>query len=115
MGKRTQVPPGKQKITVARGIYRKKNGKYLAQFRDPGRKQHWAEFRTLKEAQAWRARGLSDPRSLTNGKRTLGEVWSDFWRHHGSGLRPTTRANWLQEWTKYVGIRRPAIIKPTLV
>jgi hypothetical protein len=44
------------------GIYQKSNGKYLAQFRDRGRKQNWKEFKTLAEARRWRA--IRDPRSV---------------------------------------------------
>ena len=43
---RTIVPEGKQRLRVATGIYLKANGKYLAQYRDPGHKQHWREFAT---------------------------------------------------------------------
>ena len=55
MAKEKTVPAGKQRVVAETGIYRKSNGKYLAQFRDPGRKQNWKEFKTLAEARRWRA------------------------------------------------------------
>jgi integrase len=99
---RRAVPEGKQRIRASEGIYLKANGKYLATYRDPGRKQRWAEFRTLGEAKAWRARARLDPSSLAVGKRTLQEVWEGFLKHHGPNLRPTTRANWQQEWRRHI-------------
>ena len=50
MAKQKAVPAGKQRVIAETGIYRKFNGKYLAQFRDPGRKQRWKEFRTTRRA-----------------------------------------------------------------
>jgi integrase len=102
MGKRIAVPEGKQRLRVAKGVYLKPNGKYLAQFRDPGRRQHWREFATLKDAEKWRARALLDPNSIADGKRTLEEVWKKFLEHHGASLKPTTRANWEQEWRAHI-------------
>jgi integrase len=81
----------------------KRNGKYLATFRDPGGKQQWAEFRTKEEAKKWRARALLDPRSVASGKRTLNDTWEKFLEHHGAGLKRTSRENWEQEWRKHIG------------
>ena len=100
--RRTVVPEGKQRVRVATGIYLKANGKYLAQYRDPGRRQHWREFRTKAEAQRWRAQSLLDPRTVLAGKRTLSEVWETYLEHHGASLRPSTLANWQQEWRKHI-------------
>ena len=61
MAKQKAVPPGKQRVIAETGIYRKSNGKYLAQFRDPGRKQNWKEFKTLRRSS--KVEGLGDPRS----------------------------------------------------
>lgn len=102
MGKRGSVPEGKQRIRVETGIYLKASGRYLAYYRDPGRKSHWAQFRTRNEAREWRARALLDPASVRSGKRTLAEVWATFVEHHGANLRPTTRANWEQEWKAHI-------------
>ena len=93
--------PAKRR-TVAEGVYEKPNGKYLATYRDPGRKQRWKEFKTLAEAKKWRARGLVDPQSLAFGKRTLEETWLKLLEHHGAELRPSTRANWEQEWRAHI-------------
>jgi integrase len=97
------VPEGKQRLRVAKGIYLKRSGKYLAEFRDPGRKQHWKEFTTLRAAELWRAEALRDPSTLRSGRRSLEQVWNDFLDHHGSTLRPTTRANWEQQWRTHIG------------
>lgn len=102
MTKRRTVPEGKQRLRVSEGVYLKPNGKYLATFRDPGRKQQWCEFTTKKEAVDWRARGRLDPLSVITGKRTLREAWEGFLDHHGSSLRPTTLAGWTQQWRKYI-------------
>lgn len=96
------VPPGKQRLRVAEGVYLKPSGKYLATFRDPGRKQRWREFNTQAEAKRWRAQGQLDPRSLLSGKRTLKETWDKLLEHHGSSLRPTTKVNWEQEWRAHI-------------
>jgi hypothetical protein len=69
MAKRKTVPEGRQRVVVETGIYRKSTGKYLAQYRDPGRKQHWKEFTTLDAARKWRARAIQDPTSISAGKR----------------------------------------------
>jgi integrase len=87
---------------VDRGIYLKPNGKYLATFRDPGGRQRWAEFATKKDARIWRARGLTDPRSIVSGKRRLADVWEALLELHGKKLRPATRANWEQQWRKHI-------------
>jgi len=44
--------PAKQRERKAEGVYLEATGKkrYLATWRDPGRKQHWKTFKTLKEA-----------------------------------------------------------------
>lgn len=102
MAKRLMVPTGKQRVRVDTGIYLKANGKYLATFRDPGRRQHWKESKTLSEARRWRSQVLIDPRSLASGKRSLREVWSTFMDHHGAGLRRTTKLNWEQQWRKHI-------------
>lgn len=96
------MPAGKQRIRVETGIYLKANGKYLATFRDPGRKQRWKEFDTATPARRWRSQGIVDPRSLANGKRPLREVWSTFMDYHGGSLRRTTKLNWDQEWRKHI-------------
>ena len=106
VGKRIRVPDGKQRVRVDTGVYLKRNGKYLATFRDPGGKQQWAEFRTREEARKWRARALLDPRSVASGKRTLDETWEKFSEHHGPGPKRTSRENWEQEWRKHI---RPAL------
>ena len=103
VAKRTAVALGKQRTRVATGVYLKASGKYIATFRDPGRKQRWKEFRTQKEAERWRARALLDPASIVQGKRTLGEVWEKFLVHQGGALKPTTRSNWEQEWRAHIG------------
>jgi len=36
------------------------------------------------------------------GKRTLAETWLKLLEHHGSALKPTTRANWEQEWRAHI-------------
>ena len=100
--RRTIVPEGKQRVRVATGIYLKANGKYLAQYRDPGHKQHWQEFLTKAAAERWRAQALLDPRTVLAGRRTLAEVWDSMLQHHSQRLRPTTLANWQQEWRKYI-------------
>lgn len=71
MGKRREVPAGKQRLRVADGVYLKANGKYLATYRDPRRKQRWKEFRTQREAEAWRAssRDGSGPPGGSRGPR----------------------------------------------
>jgi integrase len=102
MAKRTTVPPSQQRKRVATGVYLKASGRYLATFRDPGRRQRWKEFATQKEAERWRAKALLDPTSVLSGKRTLGEVWVNFLDHHEDSLRPTTRANWEQEWRAHI-------------
>jgi integrase len=43
-----------------------------------------------------------DPRSLASGKRTLAETWEKLLEHHGASLRPSTRANWEQEWRAHI-------------
>lgn len=102
MVKRKAVPAGKQRVVVETGIYRKVNGKYLAQYRDPGRRQHWKEFKTLDAARKWRARAIKDPTSIASGKRTLQAVWETYLAHHGESLKRTTRANWQQEWRAHI-------------
>ena len=102
MGKQKAVPAGKQRVIAETGIYRKSNGKYLAQFRDPGRKQHWKEYRTLAEARRWRAAAIRDPSSVASGKRPLKQVGETYLAHHGDGLKRTTRANWEQEWRAHI-------------
>jgi integrase len=102
VAKRTVVPAGKQRVRVAEGVYRKVSGKYLAIFRDPGRKQHWREFRTKSEAVRWRARGRLDPRSVLSGQRPLREVWEQLIAHHGSSLKPSTLASWEQQWRAHI-------------
>jgi len=102
MVERRTVPEGKQRVVVETGIYRKTNGKYLAQFRDPGRRQHWKEFVTMADARRWRAGAIKDPNSVSSGKRTLQEVWDTYLEHHGESLRRTTRANWEQEWRAHI-------------
>jgi hypothetical protein len=102
MAKRKTVPEGRQRVVVETGIYRKSTGKYLAQYRDPGRKQHWKEFTTLDAARKWRARAIQDPTSISAGKRFLSEVWSTYLEHHGESLKRTTRANWEQEWRAHI-------------
>ena len=96
------VPPNKQRVRAAEGIYLKASGKYLATYRDPGRKQRWKEFKTLTDARRWRARGTLDPQSLAFGKRTLTETWLKLIEHQGSSLRASTRANWEQEWRTHI-------------
>src|SRR5438093_466645 len=102
MAQRTVVPAGKQRVRVAEGVYLKTSGRYLATYRDPGRKQQWREFKTLGEAKRWRAQGQLDPRSLAPGKRTLAETWEKLLQHHGASLRPSTKANWEQEWRAHI-------------
>jgi hypothetical protein len=102
MAKRKQVPEGKQRVRVATGVYLKANGRFLAQFRDPGRKQHWQEFPTKADAERWRAQALIDPRSIASGRRTLTEVWESFLEHHGAELRENTVLNWTQQWKKHI-------------
>jgi integrase len=102
MAKRTTIPEGSQRVRVAKGVYLKASGRYLATFRDPGRRQRWKEFSSLKEAERWRAQGMLDPRSVLAGKRTLRAVWTELLETRGSALRPTTRANWLQEWRAHI-------------
>lgn len=101
MGKRA-VPKGKQRVRVAEGVYLKSSGRYLATYRDAGRKRHWKEFATLGEAKRWRARALIDPTSVREGRRTLDAVWTDFLRHQSAGLRRSTLANWEQQWRKHI-------------
>jgi integrase len=103
LGKRRVVPAGKQRVRVAEGVYLKRSGRYLATFRDPGRKQHWREFATKAEAERWRAQGRLDPRSAQSGKRELISVWSTFLEHHGTSMARNTRLNWEQEWSKHIG------------
>ncbi len=100
MGGSTAQP--RQRTRVAEGIYRKPNGKYLATYRDPGRKQHWKEFLTKSDAEEYRFKGRFDPDSLKSGKRALAEVWNGLLEHHGSQLRPTTKANWEQQWRSHI-------------
>src|SRR5947207_14600098 len=88
MAQRTVVPAGKQRVRVAEGVYLKTSGRYLATYRDPGRKQQWREFKTLGEAKRWRAQGQLDPRSLASGKRTLAEIWEKLLEHRA---RPSGR------------------------
>ena len=102
MVKRAAVPPGQQRQRVATGIYLKPSGKYLATYRDPGRKQRWQEFKTQKDAERWRARALLDPQSVLSGKRSLVEVWEKYLDHQGGSLKPTTLANWTQEWRAHI-------------
>ena len=102
MAKQKAVPAGKQRVIAETGIYKKSNGKYLAQFRDPGRKQNWKEFKTLAEARRWRASAIRDPSSVASGKRSLKQVWETYLAHHGDGLKRTTRANWEQEWRAHI-------------
>ena len=102
MAQRTVVPAENQRVRVAEGVYLKTSGRYLATYRDPGRKQQWREFKTLGEAKRWRAQGQLDPRSLASGKRTLAETWEKLLQHHGASLRPSTKANWEQEWRAHI-------------
>jgi integrase len=102
MAKRTAVPAGRQRVRVAEGVYLKASGKFLATFRDPGRKQQWKEFRTQREAVRWRAKALVDPQAVLSGKRTLAEVWEELLGNLGENLKPTTRANWEQEWRAHI-------------
>jgi hypothetical protein len=97
MVRRTRVPEGKQRVPVATGIYLKANGKFLAQFRDAGRKQHWREFQTKADAERWRAQALVDPRTIAARRRTLTEVWESFLEHHHAELRENTVLNWTQQ------------------
>jgi hypothetical protein len=102
MAQMAKAPVGTQRVRVAEGVYLKSSGKYLATFRDPGRKQRLKEHKTLAGVKRWRAQGLIDPCSLLSGKRTLAETWEKLLEHHGSALRPSTRANWEQEWRAHV-------------
>ena len=102
MAKRKVVPEGKQRLRVAEGVYLKPSGRYLATFRDPGRRQHWREFATKAEAERWRAQGRLDPSSMQTGKRELGVVWADFLAHQGQSMARNTRLNWEQEWQKHI-------------
>ena len=102
MGKRTVVPAGKQRVRVAEGIYLKASGRYLATFRDPGRRQHWREFAKKDEAVRWRAQGKLDPMSVQSGKRELRAAWADFLEHQGHSMARNTRLNWEQEWNKHI-------------
>jgi integrase len=106
MAKRAVVPEGKQRLKVDTGVYLKRSGRYQATYVDPGGHRRWREFDAKQDAVRWRAQGLLDPWSLQSGKRTLQEVWDDFLQHHGPALRPSTRANWEQEWRKHI---QPAI------
>ena len=40
MAKRTEVPAGKRRVTVATGMYLKASGKDIVTYRDPGHRQH---------------------------------------------------------------------------
>lgn len=104
-GKRRVIPPGKERVGVQRGIYLMKSGRYLAYARDPGRSEHWLSFDSVAEAEKWRARVLLDPSTVRAGKRTVGQVWIDLLAHHSASMRPTTLANWQQEWGKHIGPR----------
>ena len=102
MAKQKVVPAGKQRVVVETSIYKTRNGKFLAQYRDPGRKQHWKQKDTLAEARRWRADAIRDPSSVLAGKRPLKQVWETYLAHHGDGLKRTTRANWEQEWRAHI-------------
>jgi len=96
------VPAGKSRIRVAEGVYLKASGKYLAMYTDPGHKQQWKQHDTEKEARLWRANALVDPSSMVQGKRPLSQIWKTFMEQRGASLRPTTRANWEQEWRLHI-------------
>jgi integrase len=101
MAKRTTVPEGKQRKRVGDGIYLKRSGKYLATFRDPGRKQHWKEFATKAEAVRWRAQGRLDPRKVVGGNRKLREVWTEMMQYR-TDLKLNTRSLWEYEWRAHI-------------
>jgi integrase len=105
VAKRAVVPAGKQRVRKAEGVYLKASGRYLATFRDPGRKRHWKEFTTLGEAKRWRAKALVDPSSVTDGRRSLAQVWEDYLKHQAGGLARTTLATMNQEWKVHIGPR----------
>jgi integrase len=106
VARRSTVPAGKQRVRVAEGVYLKASSRYLATFRDPGRRQHWKEFATRKEAVRWRAQALVNPDAVLSGKRTLIQVWDELLANLGDNLKATTRANWEQEWRAHI---RPAL------
>jgi integrase len=106
VARRKSVPTGKSRVRVRSGIYLMRSGRYLAQFRDPGGKQHWKSFGTIGEAEAWRARARLQPHTLNQGKRTLQEVWDELLRHESSEWKETTQTNWTQQWDKYI---RPSL------
>jgi integrase len=102
MARRTALPEGNRKKTVSTGVYLKSNGRFLAQYRDPGRKQHWKQFSSKAEAERWRARCLLDPTALLQGKRTLQEVWETLLVHQAPNMHVSTVENWTQEWRKHI-------------
>ncbi len=87
MTRRSVVPAGKQRVRVAEGVYLKASGRYLATFRDPGRKQHRKEFNTQKEAVRWRAQALVNPDAALAGKRLLVQVWDELLANLGENLK----------------------------
>ncbi len=102
MAKRRELPEGNRRVRVAEGVYLKSSGRYLATFRDPGGKQHWKEFVTLREAVTWRAQGRLDPRKVTGGERRLSEIWTEMMEQR-TDLKPKTRELWEYEWRAYIG------------